>query len=293
MAHDLNTICSSPAPERRTVGSGPDSGWRPALGKAQVSASIRHSEIADLAPTGHIRVALDMSQQAIAQLDIASGLPQGVAVLLATHLGECLGLGVEFLQFPSAARLLASGSRSTWDIAFMPEEDAWVSGLPSTEPCAWSDECILVPGGSAARSVAEVDSHGSRIAVEKDTACDRFLSQSLKQAILQRSCSMFDALTIFAWAELEAVAGQRQVLEMFLQTHSEYRLIGDPFVTHGHRIVMHGGRGHGFRFLQNFVAEVSDVAIASTRNTNGRGRCGRPALRDRQMVPPRDVGLCS
>jgi polar amino acid transport system substrate-binding protein len=76
------------------------------LASCAAPATDRPAAVADLAPTGKIRAAINFGNPILATKDAATGEPRGVSVDLARELGRRLAVPVELVTFTSAGQVV-------------------------------------------------------------------------------------------------------------------------------------------------------------------------------------------
>ena len=118
-----------------------------------VTAALR----AEFAPTGTLRVGLNMSNFLLTRTDAATGKPAGIAHDLALELARRLGLPVVFVPHPNPGALADAANKNIWDVGFPPLErfppwhkvrnrhDPWPAGSALDESrhvVAWSNDGI-------------------------------------------------------------------------------------------------------------------------------------------------------
>ena len=127
-----------------------------------------------LAPTGKLRVALQLANPLNVIRDSASGEMTGVGFDLGKELARRMGVPFEAVLHPSIGALLDSGKSGAWDVAFI--------GFNPERAKEWDFAAVhlevefgyLVPGGSAISTMADVDRPGIRIAVQEKSGPDIF-----------------------------------------------------------------------------------------------------------------------
>src|SRR5579862_671988 len=75
--------------------------------------------VADLAPTGKLRAAINFGNPVLALKDATTGEPHGVSVDLARELAKRLGVPVELVFYDAAGKVAADATKGAWDIAFL------------------------------------------------------------------------------------------------------------------------------------------------------------------------------
>lgn len=75
--------------------------------------------IQSFAPTGKLRVGINVGNPILAKLDAASQKPIGVSVDLATELAKLLGVPVEYEVFDAAGKSVEALSTEKVDIGFL------------------------------------------------------------------------------------------------------------------------------------------------------------------------------
>ena len=149
-------------------------------------SSVPADVVRDLAPTGKLRAAINLGNMVLAQKDPASGELRGVTADLARELGRRLGLPVELVPFDAAGKVFDALKNGVWDIAFLAIEPVRAAEIAFTAPYVIIEGVYMVPTNSSLRTVEEVDRDGVRIAVNKGSAYDLFLTRTLKHAQLVR-----------------------------------------------------------------------------------------------------------
>ncbi len=183
--------------------------------------------VKDSAPTGKLRAAINLGNMVLAQKDPAQAQPRGVTVDLARELGRRLGLPVEFVLFDAAGKVFDALKNSAWDIAFLAIEPVRAAEIAFTAPYVIIEGVYMVPNSSPLRAVDQVDHDGVRIAVNKGSAYDLFLTRTLKHAQLVRGENGID---LFIKDKLDAAAGVKQPLVAFAKTNPDVRLIDGRFM---------------------------------------------------------------
>jgi polar amino acid transport system substrate-binding protein len=212
----------------------------------------------DLAPSGKMRAAINFGNHVLAQKDAKTGEARGITPDLARELAQRLGVAVEFVPFESAGAVFAAGKKGEWDIAFIAIEPVRAAEIEFTAPYVIIEGTYMVTAGSPLKTVADVDHPGRRIAVNIGSAYDLYLTRNLKNAALVRGDAVKgpEAFDIFVNDKLDAVAGVRQALAAYADTHSGMRIMQDRFMDIRQAMGTPKGRLAGVGYLKSFVEDV-------------------------------------
>src|SRR5918994_2790058 len=136
------------------------------MGCAAISSGPTQEARQALAPTGKLRVGLQLGTPHNVIRDSASGEMTGVGFDLGKELARRIGVPFEPVLYPSVGALLDSGKSGAWDVAFVGFSPArakeWdFSGLHLEVEFGY-----LVPGGSSIATMTDVDRPGIRVAVQ-------------------------------------------------------------------------------------------------------------------------------
>src|SRR5262245_62009236 len=179
----------------------------------------------DLAPMGRLRAAINLGNAVLAQG--TSQEPRGVTVDLARELARRAGLPLELVPFDAAGKVFEALKAGAWDIAFLAIEPVRAAEINFTAPYVIIEGVYMVPVGPPLKSVAEVDKAGVRIAVNKGSAYDLFLTRTIKNAQIVRGESGIDG---FLADKLEVLAGVKQPLVAYAKTDPNVRIIDGRFM---------------------------------------------------------------
>lgn len=205
----------------------------------------------ELAPTGTLRVAINLSNMVLAQ-----GTPEkpgGVTVDLARELGKRLGVPVQLNCFDAAGKVFETFKTGTLDILFLAIEPVRAAEVAFTPPYVIIEGVYLVPKDSPLTAVEQVDRDGVRIGVIGKSAYDLYLTRSLKHAKLERG---EDGVAVFVQNKLEAAAGVRQPIEIYAKAHPEVRVLPGRFMEIRQAMGTQPGRPNGSAYLKSFIEEM-------------------------------------
>jgi polar amino acid transport system substrate-binding protein len=222
-----------------------------------IVSTVSADVVKDLAPTGKLRAAINLGNMVLAQKDAASGELGGVTVDLARELGRRLAVPVELLPFDAAGKVFDTLKSGAWDLAFLAIEPVRAAEISFTAPYVIIEGVYMVPADSPLQAVADVDREGVRIAVNKGSAYDLYLTRTLKHATLVRGESGTDLLLN---DKLEAAAGVKQPLVEFAKTNPKVRIMPGRFMeirqAMGTPRVRLAARDAVPRYLHAFVEEM-------------------------------------
>jgi polar amino acid transport system substrate-binding protein len=165
--------------------------------------------VAQLAPHGVLRAAINMSNFLLVTGRSASGDPEGVSPSLAAAVADRLGVPVKYVPFPKPGELADQASKDVWDIGNIGAEPARAEKIAFTAAYAEIEATYLVPAGSPLKSIADVDKPGVKIAVTARSAYDLWLDRNIKHATLVRTDSLDSAMERFVAEKMDALAGLR------------------------------------------------------------------------------------
>ncbi len=212
--------------------------------------------IAELAPTGRLRAAINFGNSVLAQQDPAGGPPRGVSAELARELARRLGVGIDYVTFDAAGKVVEALKAGLWDIAFLAVDPVRATGIDFTAPYVVIEGVYLVPKDSKLHTAADVDRDGVRVAVAQGSAYDLYLTRALKYAKLVRQPSGPEALEMFERDHLEVAAGVRQPITAFAHAHPDTRLIPGRFMAIEQAMGTVKGRAASVAYLRSFVEEM-------------------------------------
>jgi len=242
-------------------------------GGATVS-TVSPDVVKELAPTGTLRVAINLGNMVLAQGTPDN--PRGVTVDLARELGKRLGVPVKLTTYDAAGKAFESMKAGNNDIVFLAIEPVRAAEVAFTAPYVIIEGVYVVPKDSKINSPADVDKPGVRISVNKASAYDLFLTRTIKNATIVRSESGVDT---FVRDKLEVVAGVKQPLAAFVKSHPNVRMIEPRFMEIQQAMGTAKGRDKGAAYLKSFVEEMK----ASGFVADGLKRSNQP---DASVAPP-------
>ncbi len=229
--------------------------------------------VAELAPHGMLRAAINMSNFLLVTGRTASGDPTGVSPSMAAAIAGRLGVPVKYIPFAKPGELADQVGNDVWDIGNIGAEPARAQKIAFTAAYAEIEATYLVPPGSPLKTIADVDKPGVRIAVTARSAYDLWLDRNIKHATLIRSDSLDGALAQFTAEKLEALAGLRPRLLTDVTKVPGAVILDGQFTAVQQAVGTARTNTQGAAFLHAFVEEAKASGMVAgfiaEHNVNG------------------------
>lgn len=213
-------------------------------------------EVAELAPTGALRAAINLGNPVLASRDPATGEPRGVSVDLARELAARIGAPLELVVYDAAGKVVDALRSGAWDVAFLAIDPKRALEIAYTPPYVEIEGAYLVRESSPLRDNAAVDAPGVRVVVAQGAAYDLHLSRELKHATLVRVPSSASVVDAFAAGDCEVAAGVKPQLEADARRHPGLRLLPGHFMVIRQAMGTPRGRDAAASYLAAFVDEM-------------------------------------
>ena len=224
-----------------------------------------------LAPTGVLRVVINLGNPILARKDAQSGDPVGVSVDLASELAKRLKTPLALVPVNSAGNAVDLVTREVADVGFFAIDPVRGQGIAFTPAYVQIEGSYLVRDGSPIKSNEEVDRPGHRIVVGKGSAYDLFLTREIKQAQLVRAATSPEVVRYFVENNAEVAAGVRQQLEADARSIPGLRLLEGRFMVIDQAMGAPKSRSEAVHAqLRQFVADMkSSGFVAASLKRHG------------------------
>jgi len=234
----------------------------------------REQLVAELAPHGMLRAAINMGNFLLVTGRTPSGDPTGVSPEMALALGGYLGVPVQFVPYARPGELADDAENDKWDIGNIGAEPARAEKIFFTAAYAEIEATYLVPAGSPIQSIADVDKAGIRIAVTARSAYDLWLERGIKNATLIRGKNQGETIEIFQSQKLEALAGLRPGLITDIEKMPGARILDGQFTAVQQAVGTPRKNVLATKFLPEFVERMkASGAVAAMIERHGvKGR---------------------
>ena len=212
--------------------------------------------VADLAPGGKLRAAINFGNPILATRDPATGAPRGVSVDLSRELARRLGVPVELVLYDAAGKVVEGLKAGAWDVAYVAIDPARATEITFSPPYVMIEGAYLVANSSPIRSNADVDRTGTRIVVGQGSAYDLYLTRELKQATIVRAPTSPVVVDVFVAQKLDVAAGVKQQLEADAKRIPGLRLLDGRFMVINQAMATPRGRDAGAKYVHDFIEQM-------------------------------------
>jgi polar amino acid transport system substrate-binding protein len=233
------------------------------LGACASAPSPPPAAVADLAPTGKLRAAINYGNPVLATKDPSTGDPRGVSVDLARELGRRLGVPIELITFDAAGKVFDALKEGKWDIAFLAIDPARAVDIAFSPAYVEIEGVYAVPRDSAIRANEEVDRAGTRVVVGRGSAYDLYLSRELKQATIVRAPTSAAVTDTLVAQKLDVAAGVKQQLEADAKRVAGVRLLDGRFMVIRQAMGTPRPREAGANYLAVFIEEMKSSGFVA------------------------------
>jgi polar amino acid transport system substrate-binding protein len=224
---------------------------------------MSQAAVTELAPTGVLRAAINLSNFLLVSGKSPAGEPEGVAPDMARKVAERLGVPVVYVTFARPGELADAAGTGVWDIGLIAAEPSRAETIAFSPAYAEIEATYLVPAGSPLTSIEEVDCPGVRIAIAARSAYDLWLSRQLRHAELVRAPSLDASFELFVADRLDALAGLRPRLLQDVEKLPGARILGGKFTAVQQAVGTAKANAAGARFLHEFVEEAKASGLVA------------------------------
>jgi polar amino acid transport system substrate-binding protein len=178
------------------------------------SAAWADSARDELAPSGHLRVALAISSLGgpFWSAKDAAGKPSGVPVDLGRELGRRLGVPVDYVMYENSGQITDAAAKGEWDVTFVPVDAERAKKLAFGPIYNAADATYIVRPGSTVQTAEQLDVPGMKIAAVANTTTMRGAARVLKNTTVVGYQSVDEIVTLLGKGEIDAFANLRDQL---------------------------------------------------------------------------------
>lgn len=226
----------------------------------------------EIAPTGTLRVGLNMSNFLLTRTDAATGKPAGVAHDLALELARRLELSASMHPYPNPGAVSDAATRNEWDVCFLAAEPQRANAIDFSAAYVEIDATYLVPPESSLRTVEEVDRAGVCIIAPHRAAYELYLTRTLKHAELTREPGADASYARFVEEKFDALAGLRPRLISDQAKLPGSRILQGRFTAVQQAAGVPKGRPAAAKYVREFIEDVRACGLVAK------------AIKDNQVV---------
>ena len=187
--------------------------------------------IQSFAPTGTLRVGINLGNPVLAGLDTASQKPKGISIDIANEIGKRSGIPVELIPFQSAGATVDAIKTGNIDLVFVAIDPVRGADVSYTPPYIQIEGAYMVKADSPLKNNEEVDRSGVEIVVGKGSAYDLFLTREIKNAAILRAASSQAVIDDFMAGKGNVAAGVKQQLESDAKRYQGLRMLPGRFMV--------------------------------------------------------------
>lgn len=245
--------------------------WLSVLAAAAIADALSDTQRA-VAPSGKLRVALDVGNAVLVTPGRQKKGVRGVAVDIAYELGRKLGVPVELLTYEAPTKVLEALKAEAWDVGFLAMHPAQTSDVVFAAPYIDVELTYLVRARWRLHTISDVDVAGVRVAVQEHSAADLFLTNALKHAILFRKPDDQAALKLLEVGAAEAFAGNKEFLLSIVDADVEYRALPGHFATIEYGVAVPVARAANAQYLRESIEQLKASGFVRRAIENARLR---------------------
>ena len=160
-----------------------------------------------LAPTGELRVGLNMSNFLLVSSKDSNGLPEGVSPDIGKKLAKELNVICKLVQFEKPGLLADAVNDDKWDIGNIACEKERAKSIDFSDPYVNIDANFIFRKKDNFMSNDEVNSKGVKIAVVERSAYDLWLTEHFKNAELIKVNTIDNSHKLFREGGADVLAG--------------------------------------------------------------------------------------
>lgn len=200
----------------------------------QTSATMKNidaTSLASFAPTGTLRVGINLGNPILANEDQNTKVLSGVTIDIANEIGKRISRPIKLIPFKTAGMTVDAVKTGDIDMVFVAIDPVRGADISYTPPYIQIEGAYMVKATSPIQSNEEVDMSGNEIVVGKGSAYDLYLTREIKKAAILRAASSQSVIDDFMAGQGNVAAGVKQQLESDAQRYSGLRMLPGRFMA--------------------------------------------------------------
>ena len=193
--------------------------------------SINPTTLKSFAPSGTLRVGINLGNPVLASEDAATKQLSGISVDIATEIGKRINLPLQLIPFKSAGATVDGIKNGELDMVFVAIDPVRGADISYTPAYIQIEGAYMVKASSPLKNNVEVDVAGTEIVVGKGSAYDLYLTREIKNATLLRAASSQAVIDDFMSGKGNVAAGVKQQLESDAKRYEGLRMLPGRFMV--------------------------------------------------------------
>ena len=220
--------------------------------------------IKKIAPTGVLRVGVNMSNFLLVNSKDKLGVIDGVSPGIGKKLAKELNISFEIVQFANPGLLADAVNNNEWDIGNIASEKERRKTIDFSDPYVNIDANFLFREEDNFKNNNDIDQSGIQIAVFERSAYDLWLTENFKKAELIRVNSIEESHNLFKENKVNILAGLKPKLIDEMKKNNNYEMIQSPFTYIKQSIGIKKGNPEVLDFINKFISnKIKDGYIKS------------------------------
>jgi polar amino acid transport system substrate-binding protein len=217
--------------------------------------TIDSATLSSFAPTGTLRVGINLGNPLLANENSSTKQLQGVSIDIAQEIGKRISRPVQLIPFKTAGATVDAVKAGEIDLVFVAIDPVRGADISYTPAYIQIEGVYLVKANSPIKNNNEVDVIGNEIVVGKGSAYDLYLTREIKNASLLRAASSQAVVDDFMSGKGNVAAGVKQQLESDAQRYVGLRMLPGRFIEINQAIGIPKARPH----FENTTTYLSSV----------------------------------
>jgi polar amino acid transport system substrate-binding protein len=222
---------------------------------SQTMKSLDSNTLKSFAPSGTLRVGINLGNPVLASEDTVTKKLSGVSVDIAYEISKRIKLPVQLIPFKSAGATVEGIKNGDIDLIFVAIDPVRGADISYTPAYIQIEGAYMVKANSSLKSNEEVDFLGNEIVVGKGSAYDLYLTREIKNATLLRAANSQSVVDDFMSGKGNVAAGVKQQLESDAKRYEGLRMLPGRFMVINQAIGIPKSRSD-FERTTTYLSEV-------------------------------------
>ena len=209
-----------------------------------------------LAPTGILRVGINMSNFLLINGKDSDGLPDGVSPDIGKKLARELNVECKLVQFKKPGLLADAVNENMWDIGNIACEKERSKTIDFTNPYVNIDANFMFRKKDNFKTNDDINLPEIKIAVLERSAYDLWLTENFKNVELIRVNTIEESHQLFREDKVNVLAGLKPKLIEEIKSNNDFQMINSPFTYIKQSIGIKKGNPEILDFLNKFITNL-------------------------------------